>query len=317
LTNICYLNYNSTNRIKFKLPEGEQQMNTLVPVIPDADDNSLTLPLIVAQKWSFPLAHTQTDEGTFYAVQDWIRGLTGDKEVKKILANMRTQKSFSNRPLPYVATDGKTYQRDFTNDKGLYLIAQYLRVTKARPVLDEIKRYLAAAGAFADAVRRSADTIVMSGAVTPDQALEAAIVAYRAQGKDDKWIQARMEGKIKRHIFTSALTAAVREMLTPRHYALATDDVYKGLWGRAAAYLRHEMELPKTANLRDHQPALALDYQRIAEGVAAQQLGEREELSWGEAREIVQTVAAFIGRQAQETGQLMRMDLATGRTLLK
>jgi hypothetical protein len=292
-------------------------MNSLLPVIPEADDSSLTLPLIVAQKWSFPLAHAETDEGIFYAITDWIRGLTGIRgDTTVVQAKIKNQLLLSKKGLPYRATNDKTYEIDFTNDKGLYLIAQYLRVTKARPVLDEIKRYLAAAGAFADAVRRSPDTIVMSGAVTPDQAIEAAIVAYRAQGKDDKWIQARLEGKIKRHIFTAALTAAVREMLTPRHYAIATDDVYKGLWGRAASYLRHEMELPKTENLRDHQPALALDYQRIAEGVAAQQLGEREELSWGEARTIVQTVAAFIGRQAQETGQLMRMDLATGKAML-
>src|SRR5690349_9662950 len=162
-------------------------MNSLFPVIPEAGDSSLALPLIVAQKWGFPLAYHETDEGTFYAVQDWVRGLTGDKEVKKALAKIKNQRSLSSRPLPYVASDGKTYQRDFTNDKGLYLIAQYLRVTKARPVLDEIKRFLAAAGAFADEIRRSPDTLVISGAVTPDQAFDAAIQAYRAEGKDDNW----------------------------------------------------------------------------------------------------------------------------------
>src|SRR5262245_578353 len=118
-------------------------MNTVSNVIPEADDSSLPLPLIVAQKWSFPLAHHETDEGYFYAVQDWIRGLAGDTNIKFIWAQAKKQRLISNQPLPYVASDGKTYQRDFTNDKGLYLIAQYLRVTKARPVLDEIKRFLA------------------------------------------------------------------------------------------------------------------------------------------------------------------------------
>jgi hypothetical protein len=293
-------------------------MNTLPTVIPDADDSSLPLPLIVAQKWSFPLAHVKTDEGYFFAVQDWIRGLIGEENASQALRNLRrgNQTVFSKHTLPYVASDGKTYQRDFTDDKGLYLIAQQLRTTKARPMLAAIKTYLSEAGAFVDLVRREPETVISSGAIDPDQAIEAVIQAYRAQGKDDKWIRTRMEGKIKRHRFTAALQAAVRDMLKPHHYATATDDIYEGLWGRTANYLRYEMELPKSANLRDHQPVLALHYQGIAEEVCAQQLGEREELSWHEAREIVQTVARFIGRQAQETSQLVKMDLATGKPFL-
>ena len=37
-------------------------------------------------------------------------------------------------------------KREYVNDKGLYLIAQYMRVTQERPVLDEIRRFLASAG---------------------------------------------------------------------------------------------------------------------------------------------------------------------------
>ncbi len=146
-------------------------MNIVSSVIPEAGDNSLTLPLIVAQKWSFPLAHVETDEGYFYAVQDWIRGLTSETNIRATQSQIKKQLSISTKQLPYLSSDGKTYQVEFANDKGLYLIAQYLRVTKSRPVLDEIKRYLAASGAFVDEVRRSPNTIVMSGAVTPDQAL--------------------------------------------------------------------------------------------------------------------------------------------------
>ena len=68
-------------------------MNTLLPVIPEADDSSLALPLIVAQKWSFPLAHHQTDEGIFYAVQDWLRGITGETNVKLTFSRMKSQRS--------------------------------------------------------------------------------------------------------------------------------------------------------------------------------------------------------------------------------
>src|SRR5262245_12742084 len=141
-------------------------MNTLLPAIPDADDSSLPLPLIVAQKWDFPLAYVQSnEEGYFYAVQDWIRGLIGDKDVRKLYAYLKKQTSSSTRHMPYTGADGKTYQRDFTDDKGLYLIAQQLRTTKARPMLAAIKTYLSESGAFVDLVRREPNTMITSGAM--------------------------------------------------------------------------------------------------------------------------------------------------------
>ncbi len=289
-------------------------MNTLLPVIPDADDASLPLPLIVAQKWDFPLAHVQSDQGYLYAVQDWLRGLTGDKDVRRLESQTQKQLSVSNRQLPYTATNGKTYQVDFTDDKGLYLIAQYLRSTKARPLLAAIKTYLSEAGAFVDLVRREPEALM--GVMNPDEAIDAAIEAYRRQGKDDRWISARIAGKIKRLQFTAALKAAVRDVLSKPQYGQATDEVYKGLWGRTAVYLRKEMALPPKASLRDHQPALALSYQTLAEEVAAQKLGDHHELSWDEARQIVRIVAELIGAQAAVTGRFLGMDLATGKALL-
>src|SRR5262245_36605221 len=118
-------------------------------------DNDTPLPLIVAKRWNFPLAHVRTDEGLFYAIQDWIRGLTGINDVRRVLPKFESsefgrQVSLRKGQFPYTASNRKTYQIEHTTDKGLYLIAQYLRVTKARPVLDEIKKFLAASGAFVD-----------------------------------------------------------------------------------------------------------------------------------------------------------------------
>lgn len=163
-----------------------------------------------------------------------------------------------------------------------------------------------------DVIRREEITIIGD----PDAALDAVIQRYRELGRDDRWIQARLEGKIKCSQFTAALNAAVAEMLTRRHYALATDDIYVGLWKRTAAQLKHELGLPENASLRDHPPRLALHYQGSAEEVSAQKLGDRAELTWDEARCIIKTVAAFIGQQAQATGELLNMDIATGKRLL-
>lgn len=179
-------------------------------------------------------------------------------------------------------------------------------------MLDEIRRFLASAGAFVDAVRRDPEKLI-DGVSNPDKLLEAFIEYHRKRGKDDRWIQMRMDSKIKRNQFTGALVAFVQDALTPRHFATATDDVYKGLWGRTAATLKSELTLSSGANLRDHQPILALYYQGIVEEVCAQKLGQREELLWEEARAIIQTVAQIIGRQAKETGELLQKDLATDK----
>jgi hypothetical protein len=57
-------------------------------------------------------------------------------------------------------------------------------------------------------------------------------------------------------------------------------------------------------------------YQAIVEAVCAKKLEKREEVTWGEARDIIQSVAKIISRQAEETSLLMEMDLATGKPLL-
>jgi hypothetical protein len=292
-----------------------------LPLIPDSnDDDQIPLPLIVAQRWNFPLAHVQTENGIVYAVQDWMRGLIGEEKVSNLWSMFKKteigkQMSNSIVTLPYKASDGKTYKRDYTNDKGLYLIAQYMRVKQSRPVLDEIRQFLAAAGAFVDQVRLEPELIVDS-IKDPDTLLNAFIEYHRKRGKSDQWITARFESTIKRNRFTTALSEFVAELLTRKHYATATDDVYKGLWGRTAATLKAQLQLSKNESLRDNQPILALDYQRIVEEVCALKLEERQEVTWEEARDIIQTIAKLIGQQAQQTSEILKMDLATGKRLL-
>jgi hypothetical protein len=294
---------------------------TQLPLITDDLNNDNTpLPLIVAKRWNFPLAHIQTDDGMVYAVQDWMRGLSGENDTRKILSAFKKtdagkQLSSSLRQLPYKAKNRKTYKQDYVNDKGLYLIAQYMRVTHDRPVLDEIRRFLASAGAFVDEIRREPDKLAETVG-NPDKLLEAFIEYHRKRGKDDSWIQARFESKMKRNQFTAALNEFVTDVLTRRHYATATDDVYRGLWGRTAATLKQQLQLSKNQNLRDHQPRVALHYQGIVEEVSAIKLEDRQEVSWEEARDIIQTVAKIIGQQAEQTSQLLQMDLATGKRLL-
>lgn len=292
-------------------------------ILVENQNRDIPLPLLVSEKWDFLLAYHEIDGEFWYAIQDWIKGLisSSSNKASEAWTNLqrtdKLERTFSKRSLPYTATDGKTYQRDFTTDAGLYLIAQNLRSTKDRPLLKEIKEYLAAAGVFVDDVRRDPEQLLEALANdNPDAAMSAAIEAYKRKGKSMAWINARLAGKISRVKFTAALKAAVLEV-TQDHYRMATDDIYLGLWKRTSAMLRRELEIAPGKSLRDGQPTLALRYQDITEDIISTRLGERDIITWNEARTIVQEVAKLIGLQAYATSQYFGYDIATGKPLLK
>lgn len=282
---------------------------------------NLPLPLLVAHQWNFPLQYHFIDEQYWFAIQDWIAGLLEldtEAAAKRWEEFKRTQKSettVSTGGLAYNARDGKKYTRDFTNDKGLYIITQSLRVMKSRPQLRLIKEYLAKSGAFVDLVRRDPQVVITSGAIDPDRALEVVVDYYRNMGKSDSWINARLTGIIKRQQFTAALKEAILN-ITRSHYAVATNEVYLGLWERTAQQLKEEIGLTVNQNLRDHQPTMGLMYQALAEEACATKLGTRQELSIAEACVIIHEVAELIGAQAQATSAYFGMDVATGKPLL-
>lgn len=115
------------------------------------------LPLIIADKWVFPLQHYEPSAqiGYRFSVQDWLRGLTQSSNTSRLWADLKNANEVygSIVHLPY-STRGGTFQMDFVSDQDLYRIAQDLRQLKKRTALakanEEIMEYLAKAGAFAE-----------------------------------------------------------------------------------------------------------------------------------------------------------------------
>jgi hypothetical protein len=82
-------------------------------------------PVIVAEKWGFDLARYERKNGNLYAVRDWLSGLVGETSTDDAIRNLRrSQIVFSKHSLDYVAKDGKTYKREYTDQYGLYQITQ-------------------------------------------------------------------------------------------------------------------------------------------------------------------------------------------------
>jgi hypothetical protein len=317
-------------------------MTQLTMFVDVSFDDERPLPEILARQYGFALQSQYSGEGVrMWAVQDWIAGVSNTHDAKKVSERWRDMKRKSqsrdnnptldqssennrtlkrrNKPsyatipasqiaehvrkLPYVASDGKTYQRDYGDADMLYQVAQALNSNSE--LSEKIRRYLAKAGVLADEIRRD-----------PSKAAELAAAGYKKRGLSDQWIEQRLGGVVARKALTGAISAAVSEALTGRDYAHATDTLYMGLFDRTARALRKDMGLPDGANPREHQSAEALAYVRIAEMSVARQLGNRESVTFAEACRLIADISQMIGQQVRQTSDLLGIDLATNRPLI-
>ncbi|KAA6348670.1 hypothetical protein EZS27_003903 [termite gut metagenome] len=83
----------------------------------------------------------------------------------------------------------------------------------------------------------------------PDLAVNRAIKTYKKQGRSDKWIMERLEGKGIRNLFTSTLA---EHGVNGEGYRDCTNAIYNPLLGGKAEMVRKERNLPKSANIRDN-----------------------------------------------------------------
>jgi len=272
------------------------------------------LPEIIASNYDFPLAFHDLDDMRYYAVQDWIRGVAqidNAEAVSKFWLNMKKRLNKAGietslwwRSLPYHASDGKIYKRDHANAETLYRLTQ--RMDAQTGLRDDVLKFLAKSGVVIDEIR-----------IDPDRAIDAAIEAYKRQGKSDRWIEARLQGKVQRVRFTAAFRKSMRTDPSQWQYAIITDEMRLGLWKRNSAVLRKQMGLQKRDNLRDHQSRLAILYEALAEEVSSVELDQKSDLAFDQAKSIVRSNSESVGTHAEETGRRLGIDIATNRPLLK
>jgi hypothetical protein len=286
---------------------------TQLAMFGDADlSDSRPLPLRAASAFDFDLQTCELPDGTlYYAVQDWIRGVSGKDDTRGTIANIKrrdAQMLSTWQRLPYTAKDGKTYQRDYANAEGLYAIAQ--RLNADTRLADKLRSYLSKAGVKFDEYRAAPEQMIADGHSYLD-----------AKAKRLGWSQdhkaLRRESADARVLMTDAAKDAVAAVLSGRDYVSITNTEYRELYGRSAAELRSAMGLPQGTNLRDFQPAVALTYQQTAERIIADMLRTRAALSFDECLEIVARVCRMIGRQIAESSDLLGIDIPTGLPMLR
>jgi hypothetical protein len=177
--------------------------------------------------------------------------------------------------LPYIASDGKTYQRPHCQAEDLYRIAAYMKADRRRPALKAIKDYLAKAGAFMD-----------------EERLEHQ--------------KAREIGKAHRSEFTDAIRDQVIDA-DRTFYGQATDEIYLGTLGRTSTELKEELE---TNRVRDAMHAVGVSAVGLAEAMSAVHLRQQQRVKES-ARRVIRQDADAVGKTLREAG----IDGVTGEVL--
>ncbi len=164
---------------------------------------------------------------------------------------------------------------DYAQAEVLYQITQRMDVQTG--LRDQVLEFLARSGVILDEIR-----------IDPEQAIDAAIEAYKRQGKSEKWIEARLQGKVQRLRFTASFRKSMRTDPSQWQYAIITDEMRLGLWKRNTAALRKQMGLERKDNLRGHQSRLAILYEALAEEVSSVDLDQKSDLAFDQAKTIAQ-----------------------------
>lgn len=269
----------------------------------------------VAKRFGFSIQHHITDaDEMVYSVQDWIIGVTSTPHARNFWRQFKSRLDKSGdselytrcSQLPYLASNGKTYQMDYADDVTLFEMTG--RMDVATGVRNEVLQYMAKSAAFVDKMRHNKRDV----AALLNQMADA---ESSATGKDAEWLAARAKGVQSRNSFTSVVHGANPDV----NIGQATNDVYQGVFGMKAGKLREVLQIGVRGNPRDHMGTLALAYVGVCEAAISTQLrdfADNDVVPVYVVHQIVQTMAKLTGTQAQDMAAYLKIDLLTGSALL-
>lgn len=275
----------------------------LFPFMNEAQpEDKRPLPLIVADNWNFSLQSHATNGKTYYAVQDWISGVGQTSnprdfwgKLKKRLVKSGFELSTLCLQLPYIATNGKTYQMDYASDEALYFITQ--RMDTNTGLRDKILIFLAKSGAQLDKYRL-------------DGTLQEISDKARAKGIESR--NKLTDAAKDTHVYNS-----------PKYAALTATEYHVLFKTKEARTAKNELVLAlgldekQATKFRDHISHLALQAMSSAESaIASKMYAENRQLSDNEQLEIVRYCCRVIAPAFHHLAQYAGVDLLSGKPLL-
>lgn len=189
-----------------------------------------------------------------WAVMDIIEVLTESKDPRKYWNKMKQRLKEEGsevvtkcHQLKEMAADGKNYRIDFINEEGALRIIQSIPSPKAEP----LKQWIAKVAH--ERIEEEKD---------PSLSIKRGIHNYKKQGRDDTWIQMRIEGIATR----KELTDEWQERgIKGMQFGALTNEISKQTFGKDTSDLKLERGLRKSDNLRNNMSAIELTLQKLAE----------------------------------------------------
>ena len=182
-------------------------------------------------------------EEYYFSVIDIIGALTNNdyqksrnywKWLKKKLNNEGSELVSNTNQLKMKSADGKYYNTDTLDTKGIFRLIESVPSPKAEPM----KMWLANLG------KERIDEVF-----DPEIAGNRIINYYRKKGYNDEWIKKRLTGMVDRFKLTDVWKDGGIEK--PTHYAMLTNEIYKSWSGMKASEYKAYIGIRKES-LRDN-----------------------------------------------------------------
>ena len=186
-------------------------------------------------------------EDYYFSVVDVIKELTDSSNPRKYWSVLKTRLNKEGSELTTIcsqlkmqSSDGKLYNTDVLDTKGILRLIQTVPSSKAEP----FKIWLAQVGS-----ERIDETF------DPSKAIDRSIMIYKSQGYSDAWIEKRLKGQLHRFQLTDVWKSG--GISEPMEYGVLTNEIYKAWSGMKASEYKDYKGIRKES-LRDNMSDLEI-----------------------------------------------------------
>ena len=198
------------------------------------------------------------------------------------------------------ASDGKNYKTDCANTEGVFRLIMSVPSPKAEP----LKRWLAEQG------KRAIDE-----AENPELGFERLKEIYRAQGRSDEWIAARLKSiGIRKELTDEWQKRGIKEGV---EYSYLTATIAKGTFGLNPSEHKQLKGLEKPSQeLRDHMTNLELLFTALGEELTRVEAVNTDAQGFNENHEAAQKGGYNAGEARKRVEELQKIKVVSPKNFL-
>lgn len=236
-------------------------MSSVVPVSPTVADEATTT--FTVDFNGYPVRATFHNDELHVSIVDVIDalGVSGSTSIyastrvwnaqKRRMSTRADTKSWLDTNVVRLKLPGKGGRKHLTDAVNTHALLRIVQSISS-PQAESVKEWLASVGCERLAEEHN-----------PSLALDRAIITYRAQGRDDHWIQLRFQSKAARNRLTSEWG---RRGIQGEEYGRLSNAVHKGAFGIPVDdHYRRKNLTRRRHNLRDNMNPLELAITTLAE----------------------------------------------------